>query len=269
MLALAGGLLCYAATSLVGGNGFLAIYVAGLVLGNASLVHQQNIMNFMDGIAWGAQITMFLLLGLLVFPDRLPGILPYALLITFIVIFVARPLAILLTLLPLRFLGRTHRFSLKEQTLIAWAGLKGAVPIILATVPLINEVQGGERIFNIVFVVVVVGTTLQGLTIGPLAKRLGLAEPEPPAPPLRIELGGAAPPDSAIFDVFLTPESRVVGKRLTDLELPASIVVTAVYRDNELIAPRGDTAFKAGDHVFILSSNTRDSQLPAAFTDGA
>jgi potassium/hydrogen antiporter len=269
MLALAGGLLCYAATSLVGGNGFLAIYVAGMVLGNAALVHQQNIMNFMDGIAWGAQIVMFLLLGLLVFPDRLPGILPYALLITFVAMFIARPFAVLVTLLPFQFFGHKHRFSLREQTLIGWAGLKGAVPIILATVPLLNEIAGGERIFNIVFVVVVVGTTLQGLTIGPLAKRLGLAEPEPPAPPVRIELGGAAPPNSAIFDVFLTPKSQVVGKALAEVALSPSIVVTAVYRDDELIAPRGDTVFEAGDHVFVLNSDTRDSQLPTAFTDSA
>lgn len=110
MLALAGGLLCYAATSLIGGNGFLAVYVTGMVLGNAALAHQQNIMNFMDGIAWGAQIVMFLLLGLLVFPDRLPGILPYALLITFVAMFIARPFAVLVTLLPFQFFGHKHRF---------------------------------------------------------------------------------------------------------------------------------------------------------------
>lgn len=267
MLALAGGLLCYAVTGLVGGNGFLAIYVVGLLLGNAPLAHQQNIKNFMDGVAWGAQITMFLLLGLLVFPDRLPGILPYALLVTLVAMFVARPLAVWLTLLPFR-LTRSYRFTLKEQALIAWAGLRGAVPIILAIVPLLNQVPGGERIFNIVFVVVVVGTTLQGLTIGPLAKWLGLTELEPPAPPLRIELGGAAPPNSAIFDVFLTPESRAVGKALTEIELSPSVVITAIYRKDGLIAPRGDTVFRAGDHVFILSSDTKKGRLPAVFESG-
>jgi len=264
VLALAGGLLAYAGTNLAGGNGFLAIYIVGLVLGNAALVHRQSILNFMDGTAWGAQITMFLLLGLLVFPDRLPGILPEALLITFVVVFLARPLAVHLTLLPLRLFTHHYHFTLKEEALLAWAGLKGAVPIILAIVPLVNQVPAGEQVFNIVFVVVIVGTALQGLTIGPLAKRLGLTKLEPPASPLRIELGGAAPPGSAIFDVFLTPEHRVVGKRLADVSLPPSVVVTAIYREGKLVAPRGDTVFEAGDHVFILSSDAEDG-VPAVF----
>jgi len=267
VLALAGGLLAYAGTNLVGGNGFLAIYIVGLVLGNAALVHRQSIVNFMDEAAWGAQITMFLLLGLLVSPDRLPNILPEALLVTLVVVFLARPLAVHLTLLPLRLFTHHYRFTLKEEALLAWAGLRGAVPIILAIVPLVNQVPTGESIFNIVFVVVILGTALQGMTIGSLAKRLGLTKLEPPKPPLRIELGGAAPPGSAIFDVFLTPKNYVVGKRLADVTLPPKVVVTAVYRQGELVAPRGDTVFEAGDHVFILSSATEEGEgVPGVFT---
>lgn len=107
------------------------------------------------------------------------------------------------------------------------------------------------------------------MTIGPLATWLKLAEPEAPRPPLRIELGGAAPPDSAIFDVFLTSKSAVVGRSLADLALPANIAVTAVYRDKGLIAPRGDTVFQQGDHVFILSSDISHRSLPEIFTDNA
>lgn len=265
VLALAGGLLSYAVTGLLGGNGFLAIYLVGVILGNHPLYHRQNIRSFMDGAAWGAQITMFLLLGLLVFPDRLSSIGPYALLITVMVTFVARPLAVALTLLPLRYLRHPYHFTLKEQVLLAWAGLKGAVPIILAIVPLLERVPNGERIFNIVFVVVVVGTALQGFTIGPLAKHLGLTKTEAPEAPLRIELGGAAPSDSAIYNLFLTPTSDVVGKSLVDLPLPANVAITAVYRDGEVIAPRGDTVFRAGDHVFILSSDTADGDGLALF----
>jgi cell volume regulation protein A len=267
VFALAGGLLCYASTTLLDGNGFLAVYVAGVIIGNAPLVHKQSITGFMDELAWGAQITMFTLLGLLAFPDRWFGVLPYALIVAFLVLFIARPAAVCLTLYPLRFTGEAYRFTAKEQVLLSWAGLKGAVPIILALVPLINQVPIAETLFNIVFVVVVVGTTLQGMTIGPLATWLKLAEPELPNPPLRIELGGATPPNSAIFDVFLTSKSAVVGKSLVSLALPSNVAVTAIYRNKDLIAPRGDTVFEKGDHVFILSSDATNNSLTRIFTD--
>ncbi len=262
VLALAGGLLAYAGTDLIGGNGFLAIYVVGLVLANRPLSHRQSILDFMEGAAWGAQISMFLLLGLLVFPDRLPEIVPIALLTTAVLIFVARPLAVWLTLWPLYRLTRHYHFVWQEQLLLMWAGLKGAVPIILATLPLLNEVPNGERIFNIVFVVVIVGTTLQGLTVVPLARFLGLTRPEPPAPPLRLELGGEAPAGSAVHDVFLEPHHRLVGRTLRDTLIPHGVVVAAIYRDDALVAPRGSTVFQAGDHVYFLSSG-ENSRLDA------
>jgi len=184
VLVLSGGLLAYAATNLVGGNGFLAIYVLGVVLGNFPLSHKQGICHFMDGFAWGAQITMFLLLGLLVFPEQLVATLPLALLLTLVVLALARPLAVYLSLAPLGLFANHDRFTWQEQLLLSWAGLKGAVPIILAMVPLLNQVPSGEVIFNIVFVVVVVGTTVQALTVVPLATRLGLAGPGPLEPPV-------------------------------------------------------------------------------------
>lgn len=252
VLALAGALLAYAATNLVGGNGFLSIYVVGLTLANRPLSHRQNIRDFMDGAAWGAQILMFVLLGLLVFPNQLPGILPVALLVTFVLIFLARPLAVVLTLLPLRYLTRHYHFSVKEQVLLSWAGLKGAVPIILALVPLLERVPNGQSLFNIVFVVVIVGTALQGWTVVPLARSLGLAKAEPPTPPLRLELGGAAPPGSAIYDVFLEADHPAVGHTLAEFRQPEGVVVAAIYRGGALIAPRGSTVFRAGDHVYLL-----------------
>lgn len=194
VLVLSGGLLAYAATNLVGGNGFLAIYVLGVVLANYPLTHRQGICHFMDGFAWGAQITMFLLLGLLVFPERLVDTVPVALLLTLALLALARPLSVYLSLAPLRLFDDHDRFTWREQLLLSWAGLKGAVPIILAMVPLLERVPSGEVIFNIVFVVVIVGTTLQGLTVVPLATRLGLAGPgllEPPVCP-RLEGGVAA-----------------------------------------------------------------------------
>ncbi|ADI15656.1 potassium/proton antiporter [Truepera radiovictrix] len=252
VLALAGALLAYAGTNLLGGNGFLAIYVVGLVLGNRPLSHRQNIRDFMDSAAWGAQILMFVLLGLLVFPDQLPGILPVALLMTFTLVFLARPLAVALTLLPLRRVTRHYHFSGKELALLSWAGLKGAVPIILALVPLLERAPNGQSLFNIVFVVVIISTALQGWTVVPIARALGLAKKEPPTPPLRLELGGAAPPGSAIYDVFLEPDHPAVGHSLAEFRQPEGVVVVAIYRDGALIAPRGSTVFRAGDHVYLL-----------------
>jgi cell volume regulation protein A len=266
VLALAGGLLTYALTNLLGGNGFLAIYVVGLVLGNTTLAHQQSIRYFMDSMAWGAQILMFLLLGLLVFPDQLVNTLPAALLITFVLIFVARPLSVYLSLKPLEHLTGHYHFSIREQALLSWAGLKGAVPIILAIVPLLNQVPQGMVIFNIVFVVVIFGTSVQGLTVVPVARWLGLTHPEPPAPPLRLELGGAAPPGSAVFDVFLEPNRGAVGCSLSELDLPQHIVIAAIYRDGEMIPPRGGTRFEAGDHVFIINTKADALGIPPVFT---
>jgi potassium/hydrogen antiporter len=256
--------LVYSASNLLGGNGFLAIYLAGLVLGNRWVPHQQTISYFMDALAWGAQIVMFLLLGLLVFPDRLGGFISLSLMMMLVMIFLARPLALLVSLLPLHFFTR-HVFSWQEYALLAWAGLKGAVPIILAIIPLLNALPNGEAMFNIVFVVVVVSTALQGLTIGPLTKWLRLSKHEPPQPPVRIELGGVTPPGSAVLDVFLEPGVQAVGQRLRDLTLSDDVVIAGIYRGDRLITPKGDFVFEVGDHLFIITAN-EEAGIPSVFT---
>jgi potassium/hydrogen antiporter len=261
VLAIAGAFLVYSASNLLGGNGFLAIYLIGLMLGNRRVPHQQSISYVMDALAWGAQIVMFLLLGLLVFPDRLGGIVPVSLFMMLIMIFVARPVV---SLLPLRVFTR-HVFSWQEYTLLAWAGLKGAVPIILAIIPLLNALPNGEAMFNIVFVVVVVSTALQGLTIGPLTKVLRLTRHEPPQPPVRIELGGVTPPGSAVLDVLLEPDAQAVGQRLQDLSLRDDVVIAGIYRGDNLITPKGDLQFRAGDHIFMITVD-EDAGIPSVFT---
>ena len=266
VLALAGGLLAYGASNLVGGNGFLTIYLVGLVLGNRPLAHRHGIATFMDGAAWGSQIVMFLVLGLLVFPDQLAPALPAALLVTVVLMFVARPVAVFATLAFTRLVLRgRYQFSRPEQVLIAWAGLKGAVPIILAIVPLMERVPGGDFLFNVVFVVVIVGTLAQGWTIAPLARRLGLAVREPPVPPVTLELGGAAPIGAAVLDVYLDPDSRAVGVSIRDLNVPEDVVIAAVLRDGKLVTPRGGTVFQAGDHVYLISSSSETVSVPASF----
>lgn len=266
VLALAGGLLAYGISNLVGGNGYITIYFVGLMLANRPLTHRHGITTFMDGAAWGSQIVMFLVLGLLVFPDQLGPALPAALIVTAVLMLVARPLAVVATLAFTRLISRgRYHFTVPEQTLIAWAGLKGAVPIILAIVPLVERVPGGDFLFNVVFVVVIVGTLAQGSTIAPLARRLRLAVAEPPTPPVTLELGGAAPIGAAVLDVYLVPESRAVGVSIRDLNVPEDVVIAAVLRDGKLVTPRGSTVFQAGDHVYLISSTSETVSVPASF----
>lgn len=265
ILTLAGGILAFSVTNLVGGNGFLAIYLVGLIVANRPIPHRQNIRYFMDGLAWGAQIFMFLLLGLLVFPDRLVDSLPVALVITAALTLVARPLAVYLSLEPLRRLTGHYGFTFREQVVLSWAGLKGAVPIILAIVPLLARVPHSALIFEIVFVVVVLSTAVQGLTIVPLARRLGLTRQEPPEPPLRLELGGVTPPGSGVYDVSLPENAPAVGKRLQELSLPDFALVAAIYRGGELIPPRGQTVLEAGDHVFLIATKAEETGIPLEF----
>ncbi len=265
ILALSGGLLIYAVTNLLGGNGFIAAYAAGLIVGNAKLAHRHSIAAFTEALAWGGQILMFVVLGLLVFPERLLPNLGIALAITGVVLFVARPLAVFGTLGILRALslGR-YGFTVPERTLLSWAGLKGAVPIILAIIPLSFGIPGAESIFNIVFVVVIVGTLIQGFSLAPLAHWLGLAVEEPARSPLRLELGGDAPIGATVTDVYLTAESRAVGQRIVDLDLPDDVVIAAVLREGQLVTPRGSTVFQAGDHVYLISDRI-DASTPTAF----
>ncbi len=267
LLALSGALLAYALTNVLHGNGFLAVYVVGLILGNTYLKQRLTISHFMDGAAWAAQLTMFILLGLLVFPDRLMPIIGAALLITFLTIFVARPLAVWVTLGLTRLLsGGRIRYSWRDQTLLSWAGLKGAVPIILSIVPLMERVPGAQMIFNVVFVIVIVGTLVQGSTIAQLARVLGLAVEERPKARLRLELGGDAPRGAGVVDVFIEADNPAVGKRLMDLEVSDDVVIAALLRGGKLIAPRGRTVFRAGDHVYLIGGSLWGEEEAPAFT---
>jgi cell volume regulation protein A len=266
VMALAGALLAYGLANVGYGNGFVTIYVVGLVLGNAHLAHRRSIATFMDGAAWGAQVLMFVLLGLLSFPERLGASLPSAIVITLALALVARPVAVAATLGLLRLATRgRYAFTLPEVTLVSWAGLKGAVPIILAILPLLSAVPGAESVFDVVFVVVILGTTLQGATIAPLVRWLGLERKEPPQPPVTLELGGAAPVGAAVFDVYLEPDRRAVGRRLSDLDIPDDVVVAGILRDGKMVTPRGSTVFLAGDHVYLISGDADTVGIPPVF----
>ncbi len=171
VISVAAALLAYGVAGVAGGNGFLSAYIAGIVAGSREFVAKRDVLMFQDGVAWLAQVVMFVALGLLVFPSDLPGIALPGLAVTAILMFVARPISVVLCLLPFR------RFNWRVLLLVSWAGLRGAVPIVLATFPIVAGLPEAQTIFNIVFFVVVVSNVVQGTTIGPLARRLGLTAP--------------------------------------------------------------------------------------------
>ncbi len=244
ILAMALGLLAFGLAAVLGGSGFLAVYLAGIVLGNSPIVFRRGIFLFHDAAAWLGQIVLFVMLGLLSFPSRLAAVAAEGLLVALVLILVARPLAVAASALP-------FRFGVRELTFLSWVGLKGAVPITLATFPLMAGVEGSELLFNVVFFVVLVSAVTQGWSLPVVARWLGLGQPSDPAPPLSVEINALRHVDGEIVDYTVAPSARVAGQALRDLALPDGVVVTLVVRGGEVIMPRGATALRPGDHVFI------------------
>jgi cell volume regulation protein A len=245
ILATAAGLLSYGLAAVLGGSGFLAVYLTGIVIGNSRVVFKQGIFHFHDGLAWLAQIAMFVLLGLLSDPSRLAGVAINGLLITGVLIFIARPVAVGLLLAP-------FRYSLRELLMVSWVGLKGSVPIILGTYPLMAGLPGGRLLFDITFFVVLVSATFQGWSLAPVARWLGLQLPPRPEPPVTLEISSLRHIEGDIVEYTVNPDSRATGQKLRDLDFPESAVVAMIARDQQVIPPRGRTRIEPGDHVFIV-----------------
>lgn len=239
------GLVAFGLSASLGGSGFLSVYIAGIVLGNSRLVFQRGTLVLHDGFAWISQMVMFIMLGLLSFPSQLVAVAPQGLLIAAVLILVARPLMILLTMLPFRFRPR-------ELVFLSWAGLKGAVPIILATYPLIFGVTEGVLLFNLVFFVVLVSAVSQGWSLRYVADFLGVQGPERPEPPIALEISSVRHIDGDIVDYTVNARSRAAGRRLRELALPEGAVVGLIARDTAIIPPRGSTEILPGDHVFVV-----------------
>ncbi|MGB3543374.1 potassium/proton antiporter [Rubrivirga sp.] len=252
VLAVAFGLVAFGGAAVLGGSGFLAVYLAGIVLGNGPLVFRRGTLLVLDAAAWLAQIALFVLLGLLSFPSRLLAVAPEGLLIAVVLVFVARPLAVAASVMPFGFGGRDVAF-------LSWGGLKGAVPITLATFPLIAGVEGAELLFDVVFFVVIISALVQGWSLPAVARRLGIGRPADPSPPVRVELHALQQLDGDVVDYTVTPTARVAGQELRDLALPEGAAVTLVVRDGDVVVPRGRTELRLGDHVFVA---TRTSLLP-------
>jgi len=247
ILALAGALALFGGAQTVGASGFLAVYLAGLIIGNRRHRATQVINRFLDGFAWLSQIVLFLMLGLLVTPSALMPLLPRGLIIAAVLILIARPVAVWLCLLP-------FRFSKRERLFIAWVGLRGAVPIYLATIPVLAGAPGGSMFLSIAFIVVMVSLVVQGWTVAPLARLLKLdLPPHETVPRLDIDLPTHLEHDNAIAGYRIEPRSAAVGRPLAALKLPPNARLLALIRDGAVSAGEPAPALAPGDYLLMLA----------------
>jgi potassium/hydrogen antiporter len=259
VFALAAGLTVFGGTQLIDGSGFLAVYLAGIVVGNRRMRANKLIRRFHDGMAWFAQIIMFLILGLLVTPSRLvPEVVP-AIAIAAILIFIARPVAVFLCLLPFR------SFSREERLFIAWVGLRGAVPLFLAMIPVLGGVENSYIYFNVVFIVVLASLVLQGWTIPWVARRLDLEVPTSPEPASRLEFDLLPEADRDLLAYKLAEGSPAASKPFRQLSLPHRVRVVAVLRKGAVQDWSSLDQLQAEDHILVLSPPEQVGKLDRMF----
>lgn len=246
VLTLATAFLAFSIPTLLLGSGFLAVYVAAVIIGNAKLPYRGGIVRVHDAIAWFSQIVMFLVLGLLVYPSRLIEVAWAGLGLALFLAFVARPLIVTLCLAP-------FRYPLREVVYVGWVGLRGAVPIILATFPVMAGVPGANRIFNIVFFIVVANALIPGGTVRWVTRWLDLESHEPPPPPAALEINSTKVLRGELQSFYIDPAVAVANMQVSDIPFPPSSSVLLVVRGDELIAPKGSTTLTPGDHVYLFS----------------
>jgi cell volume regulation protein A len=239
-------LAAYAAAQGAGTSGLLATYVAGLVLGNARLPHRGDTLSFVEGLGWLAQIGLFVLLGLYASPGRLGGALVPALVAGAVLVLLARPLSVVVSAAP-------FRVPWREQAFLSWSGLRGAVPIVLALIPLTEGVPGAQRLVDAVFILVGLLTLVQGTTLPVVARRLGLVQ----AGQAREVHVDAAPLDelgAVMLQVRIPPGSRLHGVHVGELRLPPAATVSLVVREGQGFAPQRDTRLQEGDQLLVVAT---------------
>ncbi|MDQ6718701.1 MAG: potassium/proton antiporter [Gemmatimonadota bacterium] len=255
---LAIALLSFAIPTLIGGSGFLGVYTAAIILGSSPLPYRSSLLRIHDALAWLAQVSMFLMLGMLVFPSRLLAIGPIGLAVALGLAFVARPVVVALCLFP-------FRYKKKEIGYIGWVGLRGAVPIILATFPVLSHAPGAERLFGIVFIVVVVNGILPGSTVAWLTRKLGLEAREPPAPPAFLQIESHNPLLNDLHSFFVDEALAVAGSTISELPMPEGSAVSMIIRSGSLIAATPDVRIEPGDHVYIVAVSESSPMIRLMF----
>ncbi len=261
VLTLAAVLLTYGSAAMLQGSGFLAVYVAGIVVGRGAFIQKRTIVRFHDGIAWLMQIAMFVALGLLVFPSHLAPVTLAGLALAAFVMLVARPASV--------FLGLTFSsLTRREKTLASWVGLRGAAPIILSTFPLMAGVPNAELYFNLVFFVVLTSVLLQGTSIPVVARWLGLEAPLSPRREYPLEFVPTRKSRSEMIEVAIGPESRAANRQIVELHLPRTALIVLIAREDDFIAPRGATVVRPGDVLLVLADKDELDAVRAILDGG-
>ncbi|MFV0390313.1 MAG: potassium/proton antiporter [Paludibacteraceae bacterium] len=237
-------------TSFIGGNGYLAVYVGGLFIGNSRFIHKRSSLKFFDGLTWLVQIIMFLTLGLLLNPSELLPIAGVGIVIGLFMIFLSRPLAVQTSLLPFR------KLSAKARSYVSWVGLRGAVPIIFATYPWIDGLPKAKLIFNIVFFITILSLLIQGTTVGAMAKWLHLSEPVQKKRKLKnFDVEIADEIKSFMSEISIKDEFLANGSRLMDINIPEKTLIAMVKRDDLYFIPRGNTELMVGDRILVITDD--------------
>ena len=250
ILLLAFNFFIFGMTDLMHGNGYLAVYIGGLVVGNSKIPHKKSVVSFFEAFTWLFQIVMFLALGMLVNPTELVPIAGIGLLIGVFMILFGRPVSVFFSLLPFR------KISFKARSYISWVGLRGAVPIIFATYPMIAGVENASLIFNVVFFITIVSLLVQGTTVGFMAEKLGLAEREPREKEFNMDL--PEPIKSSMSEITVTESMLKEGNKLMHMPLPDHTLVMMIKRNNRYFVPKGKTTLKDGDKLLVISDNEEE-----------
>jgi len=247
-------LLTFAVTLFLKGSGFLAVYIMGLMLAKTDFLHKNSLSKFFDGFAWLAQIVMFLALGLFVFPSQLVPILLPALILAIVLMFIARPVSVWLCLMP-------FKNTLQEKTFISWVGLRGAVPIILATYPMLAGLDASGLFFNIIFFIVILSVLLQGSTIPFFARKLKLEDtsPEEIKFPITATPGHGWP--GILRELNVNAGSPIIGKSILELGLPKNYIIILIAREDRFFIPNGSTVFQVNDRILGLASTATHQSI--------
>ncbi|WP_308430876.1 potassium/proton antiporter [Deinococcus metalli] len=246
----------YGVTSAVHGSGLLAIYIAGVVLGNSEFVHKRSLRHFHEGLTYLLEVGMFLLLGLLVFPRQLPEVAVPALLLAAVLVLIARPAAVFVSLLA-------TRMPAAHKAMIAWVGLRGAVPVVLATFPLLAGVPGASLLFNVAFFLVLVSILVQGTSLPFVARWLKVNAPLSAHTVMPLEYTPTGAGKNDLIEVTVPTASGVVGTRIMDLGLPPDALIVLIYREQQYVIPRGTTPLHAGDVLQILAARPAAEMVQA------
>jgi potassium/hydrogen antiporter len=238
--------LSFGVATLLHGSGFLAVYVAGVTLGNRRLPYRTSLIRVHDAAAWLGQIVMFLILGLLVTPPRLLDVWRIALVLSLFLAIVARPIVVAICLAP-------FRYPTRDIGYVGWVGLRGAVPIVLATYPVLSGAPGADWAFHVTFFIVVVNAIVPGMTVPWVTRKLGLESADPPSAPAILEIESMRPLNGELLSFYIDELLPVAGSAIVDLPFPSSSAVTLIVRGQDLIAPRGNTVLESGDYVYVLT----------------